>query len=504
MDGKEIEMKLAVPPEALDSLKRHPAVKDNQQGRPATKRLRSVYYDTPDLALSKAGVTTRLRVSGSSRVQTVKDTGTRASGLFSRKEWEKPVGGDGLDVVQLRATGLEPLQNEATIAALAPLFSTEIRRATYRLGGEGWQVELALDQGEIVAGSDREPVCEVELELVEGPPSRLFALARQIAEVVPARLLTQSKSDRGYDLAAGRKPMPVKSKHVALSADTEIADAFRLIARNCLHHLLANEPSLTAHGDAEAVHQMRVALRRLRSALKIFRPIVEGDELSRIKAEIKWLLTMLGPARDSEVFLAEIIDPVVANHPGHGGFQALRDHWSKQRDHNLAAALAAVKDRRFTALMLDLGAWVEAGDWSHHHRHLSDPLAPFARKVLDKQYRAMGKAAGKKLSKLAPGHLHQVRILGKQLRYGGEFFAPLFSKESKTFLAAQADLQDVLGEVNDLAVAGPRLEAGHHTDEQAWAAGMVAGWHEGRRPELVAAADKAWKGLRKHKRFWRG
>ncbi|MBC7951717.1 MAG: CHAD domain-containing protein [Rhodospirillaceae bacterium] len=507
MDGKEIELKLAVPPEALGSLKRHPAVKDHQQGKPAAKRLRSVYYDTPDMTLSKAGITARLRVSGDSRVQTVKTSGSRTSGLFSRNEWEAPVNGDGLDGAGLRATGLAPLQDEAVINALAPVFSTEIHRHIHRLGGTDWQVELALDQGEIVAGAKREAVCEVELELVQGPPSRLFALARQMTESVPARLLTLSKSDRGYDLAAGREAAPVKSKPVALEVDTTIADAFRLIARNCLHHLLANEPSLTAHGHGEAVHQMRVALRRLRSALKVFRPVVEGDELARIKAEIKWLLAVLSPARDTEVFLSEIITPVTEHHPGDAELRALHDYWEARRSHDLTAAQAAVTERRFTGLLLDLGAWVEAGDWCSdpalaESRHLDDPVAPFARKILDKQARRMGKAACKKLSKLAPAHLHEVRILGKQLRYGGEFFSPLYGKQAKDFLSALAGLQDVLGEINDIAMAGPRLESSHHASEQA--SRMVAQWHEARRPHLLAEADKAWKELRKEKRFWRG
>lgn len=505
MNGTEIELKLAVSPQALESLKRHPAIKDNQRGKAVTKRLRSVYYDTSDRILSKAGITTRLRGVGHSQVQTVKTAGTRASGLFSRPEWETPVSGGGLDLAGLRATGLAPFQDQAVTGALTPIFTTEISRRIYRLGGEGWQVELALDQGEILAGSEREAVCEVELELLEGPTSHLFALARQIAESVPARLQTLSKSDRGHDLTAGRKPMAVKSKPVSLSADTEIAEAFRLIARNCLHHLLANEPSLTLHGDAEAVHQMRVALRRLRSALKVFRPLVEGEDLARIKAEIKWLLAQLGPARDTEVFLAEIIDPVAANHPDHAGFRALHHHWADRRDHELKAALAAVKDRRFTGLLLDLGAWVESGDWCQDKDRplLHDPLAPFARKVLDRQARRMRKAAGKNVSKLAPARLHEVRILGKQLRYAGEFFAPLYGSKAKAFLSVLADLQDVLGEINDIAVAGPHLAACHHLGDQAWAAGMVAGWHEARRPGLVAVADKAWKSLRKHKLFWR-
>lgn len=509
MDNKEIELKLALSSKGLERLKTHPAVKANQSGKPKTQRLCSVYYDTPDQLLAQAGITARLRTLAADHIQTVKTAGTRASGLFSRQEWENAVAGNALDHAALRATGLPLLQDEGVLAALSPIFTTDVKRRLFRLGGDGWDVELALDQGEILAGEARETICEAELELREGPPSRLFALARELTDAIPARLLVSSKSERGYDLSAGRMAAPVKSDPVMLTAEMGVSEAFRAIARNCLHHLLANEPSLIDRNDAEAVHQMRVALRRLRSALKLFSPLVRGPQLAQIKAEIKWLLTLLGPARDTEVFLAEIIAPVASRNPGNSGFAALQDHWRDRRDRDFASAQAAVRDRRFTGLLLDLGAWVEAGDWCNDpdlsQALATEPLAPFAGKLLDKQERRMRKAGGKSLAKLTPAHLHEVRIEGKQLRYAGEFFAPLYGKkDTKAFLSILADLQNLLGEINDIAVAAPRLSGCHHLDGQAWAAGVVAGWHEARRPKLLAEAGKAWSDLRKQKRFWKG
>lgn len=286
-----------------------------------------------------------------------------------------------------------------------------------------------------------------------------------------------------------------------------VADAFRAIARNCLHHLLANEASLIETGDAEAVHQMRVALRRLRSALKVFRRMVEGPQLDAMQAEIKWLLDRLGPARDADVFLAEIIGPLLERHPDAMGIQALAERWRTIRDDDLAAARAAVGDCRFTALLLDLGAWVESGDWTEDadRAPLRDgELARFAARVLDKRARKLRKAGGKRLEKLSAHALHRVRIQAKQVRYAGEFFAPLYGKsETKPYLSTLAHAQDLLGEINDIAVAGPRLAASYHLGGEAWAAGMIAGWHEARRPHLLAEADKVWKDVRGLPRFWR-
>ncbi|HTH16720.1 MAG TPA: CHAD domain-containing protein, partial [Magnetospirillum sp.] len=471
-------------------------------GRASGRSLRSTYYDTADHTLAKAGISVRLRTGAGGVLQTVKDSGQRASGLFARREWETRVSGPDLDTAQLTATGINLLADPAVVAALSPIFSTEVRRTAYQLAGPDWQVEMALDVGDVVAGERHEPIREIELELRQGDPSQLFALARRLAESLPVNLLALSKSDRGYGLARGRGPSAVKAKPVELEPKTTLGEGFQTIARNCLHHLLANEGSLLTHGDAEAVHQMRVALRRLRSALKVFRPLVDSPELAGIKAEIRWLLGRLGPARDAEVFVAEILDPVVEAHPGVDGLVALRDHFIAERDRDLAAARQGVAERRFTIMLLDLGAWVEAGTWTSHPM-AREPIAPFARHVLKRLARKLRKAGGKSLHRLAPPDLHEVRIRGKQLRYAGEFFAPLWAKQkSKEYLAALSTLQDLLGEMNDIAVAGPRLAACHHLPGLAWAAGLVTGWHDARRPALMESADDLWAEFRKRKGFW--
>lgn len=496
MDGNEVELKLAVAPQALTRLRRLPVLREQRRGRAKVKVLHSVYHDTPDHRLAAAGITVRLRHGMGATVQTVKTAGNRASGLFARKEWECAAQGDGLNLEQLRATGLKPLNDDAVLGALAPVFATHIRRSILDLAGEDWQVEAAIDVGEVRAGDRADPICELELELKNGQPGDLFVLARRVAEAVPVRLLTLSKSDRGYDLAADRVPAAVKARPVPLDGDHSVAEAFRAIARNCLHQLLSNQQALQESGDGEAVHQMRVALRRLRSALKIFRPLVAGPQLAPLREEMRWLLAQLGPARDGEVFLSEIVAPVLEGNPDQPALAALNDYWRQEADNALAAARSAVSESRFVLLLLDLGAWVEAGSWGDTEIG-RQKLAPFARHVLKRLARKLRKAGGKHLSRLSPHDLHQVRIRGKQLRYAAEFFAPLSGKAARETLARLGKLQDVLGEINDIAVAVPRLAACHHLGEAAWAAGVVAGWHEARRPELMAKAEALWADLRK-------
>ncbi|CAA7627983.1 conserved hypothetical protein [Candidatus Terasakiella magnetica] len=511
MDDREIELKLALAPDDLMRLRKGRCLGDGASGPPKIKHLFSIYFDTPDFALGALGLSLRLRRTDSGFVQTVKTAGTTTSGLFVRNEWEAPVKSECLDRAHLLTTGVDILADPALLDRLVPVFSTQVERTLYCLKDAdlSWEIEVALDLGEVAAGALREPICEVELELVCGEADCLFRLARLLLEEVPARPMGVSKSERGYRLASGVALKPAKAKAPALLPESGVADAFQTIARACLDHLLLNERCLLAGGDGEAIHQMRVALRRLRSALKVFRSVLDGPQLEGIKAEIRWLLAHLGPARDSEVFLAEIIEPVLSKHPNDKQLQVLRTLWQADREAKLAVALTAVRDPRFCFMVLDIGQWVERGDWlsqggKRHRRKLAAPVAPFAAK---RQEKAMGKlvaAAGKGLRHLCHEDLHQVRILGKQLRYAGEFFASLMErKRSKAFLSELSLLQDLLGNLNDIAVAGPKLTGKQAQAGSARAAGLVAGWHHRRRSGLLTEAEKAWKRWRSCPLPWR-
>jgi inorganic triphosphatase YgiF len=505
MQGREIELKLGLDPAHMARLRRKPFLAAERWGKPQAQRLRSVYFDTPDFALATAGISLRIRTVGGHKVQTVKTAGQRVAGLFSRGEWERTIEGDHMDRDLLRETGLPPLRDEALVNRLQPVFFTEVRRTLYHLSEDGWDVELALDVGEVVASATaRQPICEAELELVRGDPRRLFALARDLTLAVPARLLSASKSERGFALAAGHTPQPVKGKRVSMTADMPVHQAFQTIARSCLDHLLANEPSLLLHHDGEAIHQMRVAMRRLRSALKIFRPVLGGIQLAEVRADIRWLLEHLGPARDADVLLSGIVDPVAAERRDDPAISALRSRWQAERDAKLVTAEAAVAGRRFTTLMLGLGAWIEAGDWLSTAAYAPMPVGPFAVAVLKKCDRKLRRAGDGKLADLSPEDLHRVRILGKQLRYASDFFASLHRrKAAAAFAAVLSDLQDVLGAINDIAVAEAKLAALPGDGGQAWAAGLLAGWHQSRRRDLLGLAEKAWERYRKAPRPWR-
>ncbi|MFD2233583.1 CHAD domain-containing protein [Phaeospirillum tilakii] len=510
-DGREIELKLGLAPDDMARLSSHPPLALPAQAPPVRRSLASVYFDTPDFALARAGVALRVRSTGDGLVQTVKAPGAGGAGLFDRPEWETALPGaePALDRDHLRATGLALFADPALLARLRPMFSTEIHRTTYRLGGgaepdgEAWEVEAALDHGRVVAGERSEPICEVEFELVRGEPHRLFDLARQMLAAVPVRPLSLSKSERGVRLASGDGLRPVKARVPALEPRLGVGEAFQTIARSCLDHLLVNEHCLLATGDGEAIHQMRVALRRLRSAIRLFRPVVEGPRLAEIGAELRWLLERLGPARDAEVLRAEILAPVRAARPDDDGLAALDAAAGRDLASRLDIAVAAVRDRRFAALVLDLGAWIESGEWrAQRTARLAAPIPPFARHRLAKITRRLLRQGGEDLLALTPPERHEVRIRAKQARYAAEFFAALLPRKAVAgFIEDLAALQDALGRLNDLAVALPRLAALPDPGAVA-AAARVAAWHRADEAELLAEAARGWRRLRQREMPW--
>ena len=203
--SQEIELKLALPPQGPERLRHHPRLAT----LPADDRtLINTYYDTPDGALEAARVALRIRDTGHGLVQTLKTTGSGQGGLSVRGEWEWPIDGDRLDLDGLKA--LPPMQalGDEVLAALAPRFSTDFARRTWLVEGPGGRIEVALDDGEVRAGGRRATIRELELELKDGEPATLWALAEELAASVPLRPATASKAARGAALGEGRWPLP--------------------------------------------------------------------------------------------------------------------------------------------------------------------------------------------------------------------------------------------------------------------------------------------------------
>lgn len=457
-------------------------------GDPVIVLQRSIYFDTPDHDLAQAGMSLRIRRTGSKRIQTVKAGGASA-GLYVRPEWERSVRNDTPildDTTPIRAI----LGEKADV--VAPLFEVRVERRVWIIEEGRARIEVAFDRGEVIAGGRTAPICEIELELKEGGPDALFAFARRIDALVPLRLGVRTKAERGYALTGPSLAM-AKAEPVTLNGEIAAASALQAIVHNCLRQFRLNEALLPGGRQAEALHQARVALRRLRAALSIFRPVI-GDAATTLGRELRWLAGELGKARNLDVLLE------------HASSGPLLDRIAAAREAAYDDVMAVLASSRTRSLMLDVAQWLS----SEAHRGASEaeaersrPAREFAIAALDRLRRKV-KKGGRDLAAGDDASRHELRKDAKKLRYGAEFFAGLFTQKRerrriKRFQGLLEQLQDELGALNDLATM-PTLLAQLGIDDDPDASALLSGRKKGK---LIEAAIEAYADLIDAKRFWR-
>ena len=510
-EPREIELKLECELSDLATLQDHPLLQEAEARGEA--ELASVYYDTPERDLRAAGLGLRVRRIEGRFVQTLKAEG---DGLFDRPEWEQEVAGPEPDRAALAGTPAAALLGGDD--GLEPLFTTAVTRRTSLVRQGSSVIEVALDTGRIeapAAGDRIVPLCEIELELKEGEASDLFALAHAVAALVPVRVGVRSKAERGEALAAGEIDRVRKAEPVPLREDMSAAEAFRAIAHACLRHMRINEAVLLQGRDADALHQVRVALRRLRSAFSLFGDLVSDPVGERIRADLKRVTEPLGRARNLDVFLATTLPAERARHPDEVGLLGLERQLEEARTRAYAEVEALLASEAWRTLLLDLVGWINTGPWLRDDSPgraalREEPADDFAARELDRRRRQV-KRRGRHLDDLSPEERHRVRIAAKKLRYGAEFFAALYpgkkaGKRHAAFAKALSELQDELGALNDIATADEVLREVAGTEPGAstlFAAGMTAADVESRSRKLLAAAAEAHEDLVDTKPFWR-
>ena len=516
-DPKEIELKLRVAPQDAATLRSHPSFA-GALGEPVSETLLSVYFDSDACFLRDHGLTLRVRHIGGKRIQTIKSAD---HGIFERSEWEHPIDGDRPDFALAADTALGPLLTDDIRNALKPVFETRIERTAYRLNGGETDIAVAFDEGQIVATGSSCAVCEIELELKRGEPAELFKLARAIGKIIPAQLDVKSKSERGFDLVEKTSVAAEKADEPELSAGTSAGRAFTLIARACLRQLLANEGAAKKR-NAEALHQMRIALRRLRAAISLFSAVVSDPRVEAIKAELKWLGREFGPARDLDSFLIEALRPLRKVQASEPGLISISRMFARERLKSYRRAQEAIESARFRGLVLDTSEWIEAGYWSTSDDPLTTarralPVETLAAEQLSRRRKKI-RRRGAEIGELSPEQLHQLRIQIKKTRYATEFFASVYrgkkaAKRCDNFRSALKQLQNCLGGFNDIMTrkalcAAILARPGRSlTEEQnrhrAFAAGLIMGDQQAQIAQLLERAAKAHSRFDEAKPFWK-
>lgn len=504
----EIELKLRVAPGQARRLSGHPALADVA---PQRYSLFNTYYDTPDFALRKRRIALRLRRKGRATwLMTVKAEDAGAGGLARRLEWEVPTQPGVFDFSIVTDEALRDFLIEQ-LPHLRPAFSTDFTRTAWTLHRGDSRIELALDRGKIAApgateeaAAVSEAICEVELELLEGPSSdALFDLAIELARDLHLHPLAISKAERGYNLADASLLRPAKRFSSPVAGEMSPVDAFRAIALCCLGQLQRNEAGAVHGGDPEYVHQARVAIRRLRSAFRLFAPVLGPDFIAVYSPRWQDVAKALGDARDWDVFLNETLPPLEEAFPGHAGLAQLRRHAEVAQGRAQATARAALTGEEYSRLLLAFGAAlfrVEPPTIEADNKAVRRDLRKFARRRLQKRATAVEKLMNGN-EKLDAEHRHLLRIAFKKLRYAIEFFAPLLPRKSlAAYQASLNTIQDLLGELNDQATALRLInDAGHDGPADS----LACGWIAGRSQLLIAELDVELAKVKVKKRPWR-
>lgn len=490
MSEEEFELKLEVEPAGIAALLGAPPLSDD-----ATDQAQdSVYFDTPDHELRKAGFSLRVRSIGERKIQTLKAQGAAAAGLFVRPEWERDIDGD----TPMLLEGETPLPGTIPgldLARIEPVFSVQVTRRTVLVERGNAVIEVVLDRGEIRSKDRSSPIHELEFELKKGDPASLFDLAYELGAIAPLRLGVLTKAERGYRLGSILVSEPVKTSPLTLQSDVTTKHGFQAIIGACLRQFRLNEAILIKTGNAGALHQARVSLRRLRSALSIFKSIVLDDQFDHIRTELRWIASTLGEARNIDVLLERLAAQTASKPLESARGRAYRD---------VQDALQSVRLRR---LMLELSQWLAVGPWTvdaERQEAREQPLATFAAAALGKRRRRL-KRLGRELKIGTDEKRHEARIEAKKLRYATEFFGSLFVsdkaiKRQASFHKHLAALQSHLGELNDIVTA-PIVLAGLDLDGAETDSALQP--DVSRRAPLTKKAAKAHEALMKKKRFWR-
>ncbi|BBO11633.1 CYTH and CHAD domain-containing protein [Bradyrhizobium sp. TM102] len=493
----EIELKLLVDADRMAHFNAAPVIAANARNKGSRKHLKSVYYDTPDRMLRRNGLSLRVRQSGARFVQTVKTD--VADDPLRRGEWEASVASLAPDLALAMPFIPEKLRSHLEAQPLEAIFTADVHRHARMIDLPSGTVEIAFDHGVLTASDRSLPVSEIELELKSGSASTIYEVALRLAEHGAVKPSIRSKSARGFDLAAGVPPSARRPRKLRLDPSVTLDEAFATILRSCFLHLLQSLPAAEDGRNPEGVHQLRVSLRRIRSALDLMRSVGALSNLDALRSEARWLAQDLSAARDWDVFQLETLPTIAKACPSIAGFDALGRAAAERQSEAYRKAHQALDDRRCAMFLIGLGNWIETRGWRNHvaaedFGRLAEPAVNFAQRILSEQYAKVLKR-GRRFKSLTMDELHRVRLATKRLRYLSEFLLPLFAdrKSARKFARRLAGLQEELGAYNDMAVTASLLDGLGADPDSAIAGAAIAGWQARASIGIKPALQGTWR-----------
>jgi CHAD domain-containing protein len=488
-----LSLEFVLPVAEAARLARFPILAALRQGRITMRAEEIRWLDTPGGALAAAGTLLEVPKRGPRRL------------IALAPSAEAPCY-PGQLLPPLALLGPNDLPEAAEGEALAPLAAFTGKRRSQRLLIGDAEVMLNLVQGHVRAVAAEREIARVYLS---GPAPAVLDLARRLATALPLLPPSQSLGAEALSLATGQAPQPRRRGAPDTSEATSAEACFTLAIGHLLEVALHYAPMARAGLDVEGVHQLRVSLRRLRSVLKVFRPITGCKQGHALDGALREVLRLLGPARDWDVFLAGIGADLAKLLPDDRRLHALLEAAEAKRQAAYQALAGALDGPGWRAALLAGMAFLLEKPWrrvaeTERLGWLDAPPREFAARVLEKRWRRL-REAGAEIEKLSPEALHELRLDAKRLRYAAEVFAPVFpQKAARRFQRRLITLQEELGRSNDASVARDLVQglASGGDEGRAWAIGVAEGWCLARSIMDRDGVLAAWKKLTAKESFW--
>jgi CHAD domain-containing protein len=464
---------------------------------------RDLYLDTDDLWLLRAGVACRLRLRKDRAELVLKTLAPPRHGIARRLECEERLAPASfrfpgrLPGRTLRAW-LEPLMGRQPVRVLFSLH--QVRETCLVRPRAGVAFQVSADVATVEGASPAAVRRELEVELVEGRPEDLRPFAGPLTRALRLRPCRDSKFEFG--LAAAGIALPALQEGGALrlrATDSLSTAAARVVARHS-RCLLWNEPGVRLGLDPEKLHDMRVATRRLRAALRVFEGAWPAATAERLRYDLCWLGRGLGRVRDLDVHLDTLAEDVgelaPELRPALAGYLRQLGH---ERDHARAQMLRLLRSRRYAAFRRELETRFAAPP-ARADRVASEPVTELAPAWIRRALRRVLKAGRRIDAHAPPEDLHRLRIRCKRLRYVCEFLTDLYGKPARRTARAAAGLQDILGAHQDATVAQRLIDAYVNRPpdrrpcpaKQHFALGQLLAWKLAHARHSRDAFAKAW------------
>lgn len=464
---------------------------------PASSRIACSYFDTGDSRLGRRGFSLRLREQDGAHELTLKAQGRSAIHV---EEWnailDEPIADLGLLPPDAPRGDIGVILPEE----LQPEFTSEVRQEHRRLDLTGASVDVFLRIGHMRSGPRRQPVAELAFTLLDGD---VAVMLKHIKSVLRNRRLTfeaRSEAALGLEIANDLPPRWVKASKPQLEPADTLEGAMAKIIATTTSQITGNIAAAGCGSDPEGVHQLRVALRRLRSAFALFKDHITAPAVS-LDANAKEALKHLGPARDLDVFLSETMPPVLQGDQQDPALSELVGRAEACRHNAYRDVRRMLSSPSFNRFLFDL--LLAAEDGGSMMRDGRSHLRPVAVKLLQRRHRRVLKV-GRGFADLATPERHEVRLALKKLRYACDYFQTLFPKKSTVaYLKRLESLQNDLGRLNDATVAEQIVDDLAADDTQAAMGGaIVKGWYRHRLMLVEPHMVSAWQDFSRARPFW--